>query len=107
MPAGQWRRCGWLAAQPCPPAGCLHAWPSPTPQAAELASWQALLERSRSAGLMFGIEPKLRFAGEELEHHTFFLIDPAGNWLEFKRYSDPEAVLGWRSHTQVGDSRHG
>ena len=74
---------------------------------AELASWQALLERARATELRFGVEPKLRFAGEALEHHTFFLIDPAGNWLEFKHYSDPEAVLGCRSHTQVGDSRHG
>ena len=73
----------------------------------ELASWQALLERSRAAGLVFGVDPKLRFAGDALEHHTFFLIDPTGNWLEFKHYSDPEAVLGCRSHSQVGDSRHG
>jgi len=74
---------------------------------AELARWRALLERSRSGGLAFAVEPKLRFAGEALEHHTFFLIDPAGNWLEFKHYSDPEAVLGCRDHTQVGDPRHG
>jgi len=66
-----------------------------------------VLERSRSGGLVFAVEPKLRFAGEVLEHHTLFLIDPTGNWLEFKHYSDPDAVLGCRSHTQVGDSRHG
>ncbi len=43
---------------------------------AELASWQALLERSRAAGLVFGIEPKLRFAGEaELR---FYAEDQAG-----------------------------
>ena len=74
---------------------------------AELGSWQEWLERSRSAGLAFGMEPKLRFAAEALEHHSFFLIDPAGNWLEFKHYSDPEAVLGCRSHAQVGDPRPG
>jgi extradiol dioxygenase family protein len=74
---------------------------------AERADWQALLERSRAAGLSFGMEPKLRFVGEVLEHHTFFLIDPAGNWLEFKHYSNPEAVLGCRDHTRVGDPRHG
>jgi hypothetical protein len=74
---------------------------------AELERWQALLERSRSAGLSFGMEAKLRFAGEALEHHTFFLIDPAGNWLEFKHYSHPEAVLGCRDLTQVGDPRQG
>jgi len=74
---------------------------------AEWANWQALLERSRAAGLVFGAEPKLRFAGEALEHPTFFMIDPAGNRLEFKHNSDPDAVLGCRGHTQVGDSRHG
>ena len=74
---------------------------------AELARWQALLERSRSGGLALAVEPKLRFAGAAMEHHTFFLIDPAGNWLEFKHYSDQEAVLGWRSHSQVGEPRHG
>lgn len=70
-----------------------------------LASWQALLERCRAAGLQFGVEPKLRFAGDVLEHHTFFLIDPSGNWLEFKHYRQAEAVLGCRSHTEVGDPR--
>jgi extradiol dioxygenase family protein len=74
---------------------------------AELSSWQALLNRSRSAGLVFGVEPRQRFAGDVLEHHTFFLIDPAGNWLEFKHYSNPDAALGCRSHTRVGAPRHG
>jgi len=67
-------------------------------------AWQVLLERARSAGLRFGVEPKCRFAGERLEHHTFFLIDPSGNWLEFKHYSHPEAVLGCTEQTRVGDA---
>lgn len=74
---------------------------------AELAAWQALLERARAAGLQFGMEPRLRFSGEMLEHHTFFLIDPAGNWLEFKHYRHPDAVLGCREFTSVGDPRGG
>jgi len=73
----------------------------------KLVSWQALLNRSRTAGLAFGVEPKLRFADDVLEHHTFFLIDPAGNWLAFKHDSNPEAALGCRSFTLVGDPRHG
>jgi uncharacterized protein len=44
------------------------------------------------------------YRGEVLEHHTFFLIDPSGNWLEFKHYSHPEAVLGCRDQAVVGDS---
>jgi extradiol dioxygenase family protein len=66
--------------------------------------WQALLERARAVGLRFGVEPKCRFAGEQLEHHTFFLIDPSGNWLEFKHYTHPEAVLGCTEQVRVGDA---
>ncbi len=65
--------------------------------------WQELLQRARAQGLQFGIEPKCRFAGEPLEHHTFFLIDPYGNWLEFKHYLDAEAALGRQAYFQVGD----
>jgi extradiol dioxygenase family protein len=68
-----------------------------------LSLWQHWLERARTAGLRFGVEPKLRFPGEVLEHHTFFLIDPAANWLEFKHYSDATAVLGCLDQRQVGD----
>jgi hypothetical protein len=49
------------------------------------------------------VEPKCRFRGEPLEHWTFFLQDPSGNWLEFKHYSDPQALLGRRELSQVGD----
>ena len=69
----------------------------------ELASWRALSDRARAAGLSFAVEPKLRFAGEVTEHHTFFLIDPSGNWLEFKHYTHPEAVLGCQSFATVGE----
>lgn len=67
-------------------------------------SWQALLERARAAGLRFGVEPKCRFANQVLEHHTFFLIDPSGNWLEFKHYTHSEAILGCREQAVVGDA---
>jgi hypothetical protein len=50
------------------------------------------------------VEPKRRYAGEELEHHTFFLIDPDHNWLEFKHYRQAAAVLGCRHLRQVGDA---
>lgn len=73
----------------------------------ERQAWQALLDRARLARLRFGQPERLRFAGQPLEHHTFFLIDPALNWLEFKHYTDPEAVLGRREFTAVGDRRDG
>lgn len=70
----------------------------------DLSSWQALCQRVGAAGLPFAVEPKCRFPGERLEHHTFFLIDPSGNWLEFKHYSHPDAILGCQDLEVVGDA---
>ncbi|MFN7898647.1 MAG: VOC family protein [Synechococcaceae cyanobacterium] len=69
----------------------------------ELAAWQALVDRARAARLRFAVEPKIRFLGEATEHHTCFLIDPSGNWLEFKHYSHADAVLGCHGIAVVGD----
>ena len=69
----------------------------------DLSAWEALRERAQRAGLRFGVEPKCRYSGEELEHHTFFLIDPDHNWLEFKHYREAAAILGCRHLEQVGD----
>jgi extradiol dioxygenase family protein len=51
-----------------------------------------LADRLRAAGTAFVIEPYLRFAGEPGEQWTMFLLDPAGNALEFKAFRD-EAQL--------------
>jgi len=50
--------------------------------------WQALGERLRAAHVEFIIEPNIRFKGERGEQGTFFLLDPAGNALEFKCFKD-------------------
>ena len=68
-----------------------------------LAAWEAQRNQARQAGLRFGVEPKLRFCGDVLEHHTFFLIDPDHHWLEFKHYSHPEAIFGCHERQTVGD----
>ena len=34
------------------------------------------------------IRPRVRFAGQPGEQHTMFLLDPAGNALEFKAFAD-------------------
>jgi hypothetical protein len=47
-----------------------------------------LAERLRAAAATFVIEPYLRFAGEPGEQWTMFLLDPAGNALEFKAFRD-------------------
>jgi len=52
-----------------------------------------LAGRFRDAGLGFVIEPYLRFAGEPGEQWTMFLLDPAGNALEFKAFADDDQVF--------------
>ena len=68
-----------------------------------LAAWEQQLDRAQGAGLRFGVEAKCRYRDGALEHHTFFLIDPDHNWLEFKHYRHSEAVLGCTHLLSVGD----
>jgi len=41
----------------------------------------------------FVIEPYVRFEGETGEQWTMFLLDPAGNALEFKAFADDSQVF--------------
>jgi extradiol dioxygenase family protein len=52
------------------------------------ATWDALADRFRQAGVRFMIEPYVRFQGEPGEQATMFLLDPFGNALEFKAFAD-------------------
>ena len=52
-----------------------------------------LAERLRTAGTPFVIEPHVRFAGQTGEQWTMFLLDPAGNALEFKAFADDSQVF--------------
>ncbi|MST31993.1 glyoxalase [Acidimicrobiaceae bacterium USS-CC1] len=52
-----------------------------------------LAGRLRDAGVRFVIEPHLRFAGLPGEQWTMFFLDPAGNALEFKAFTDDAAVF--------------
>ena len=60
--------------------------------------WRALAERLQSAGTEFVIPPTVRFAGQAGEQATMFLLDPAGNALEFKAMADPAKLFtkDWR-----------
>ena len=51
--------------------------------------WKALADRLESAGVKFVIPPTVRFEGQPGEQATMFLLDPAGNALEFKAMADP------------------
>lgn len=51
-------------------------------------AWRSLADRLRGASIPFLMEPTTRFAGEAGEQHTMFVLDPAGNALEFKAFAD-------------------
>jgi extradiol dioxygenase family protein len=59
----------------------------------EVPKFQALADRLRAAGVDFVIEPYVRFEGETGEQWTMFLLDPAGNALEFKAFADDSQVF--------------
>lgn len=52
-----------------------------------------LAERLRAAGVEFVVDPYVRFEGEPGEQWTMFLLDPAGNALEFKAFADDDQVF--------------
>ena len=58
-----------------------------------IAAFQELADRLRAAGTEFVIEPYLRFEGQPGEQWTMFLLDPAGNALEFKAFADDSQVF--------------
>ena len=58
-----------------------------------LDEWKALAVRLERAGVAFVIPPTVRFAGQPGEQATMFLLDPAGNALEFKAMADPAKLF--------------
>jgi uncharacterized protein len=69
--------------------------------------WQALADRAKANGLRFYQQPRVRFPGTRIEHHTFFLEDPSKNLLEFKHYTHDSAIFGERDFRAVGDASAG
>ena len=59
----------------------------------DMATWEALAEKLRTAGVAFVIEPYVRFKGLPGEQATMFLLDPCGNALEFKAFADMSRVF--------------
>ena len=59
----------------------------------QTAQFHELADRLRAAGTAFVIEPYLRFEGQAGEQWTMFLLDPAGNALEFKAFADDAQVF--------------
>jgi extradiol dioxygenase family protein len=68
----------------------------PVPHFGVVLDWDdfgRLADRLRGAGVTFVVEPRVRFPGEVGEQATFFLLDPAGNALEFKAFRDPAQLF--------------
>jgi len=59
----------------------------------DVGDFARLADRLRAAGTDFVIEPYLRFEGQPGEQWTMFLLDPAGNALEFKAFADDQQVF--------------
>ncbi len=66
--------------------------------------WDNFANRAKAKGLKFYQEPRIRFPGTRIEHHTFFLQDPSENLLEFKHYTHESAIFGEREFRDVGDT---
>ena len=59
----------------------------------ERADWHALAARLKAAGVRFGIEPHVCFAGQAGEQATMFFCDPSGNALEFKSFASDDMLF--------------
>jgi len=55
--------------------------------------WRTLADRLVAAQVEFVIEPHTRFAGQPGEQSTMFVLDPAGNALEFKAFADDSMIF--------------
>jgi extradiol dioxygenase family protein len=58
-----------------------------------IPDFHELADRLRAAGVAFVIEPYLRFEDQPGEQWTMFLLDPAGNAMEFKAFRDESQVF--------------
>ena len=59
----------------------------------QMDQWRDLSERLAAADVEFVIPPTVRFEGQPGEQATMFLLDPAGNALEFKAMADPKNLF--------------
>ncbi len=57
------------------------------------AQAETLARRLEQAGIDFLIKPRIRFRGEVGEQATMFFLDPSGNALEFKSFTDPSQLF--------------
>jgi extradiol dioxygenase family protein len=58
-----------------------------------MADWEAMAARLRVQGTAFVIEPYIRFKGEPGEQATMFFLDPSGNAIEIKAFSEIQRLF--------------
>ena len=58
-----------------------------------VTDWGSLVERLDAHDVEWLIEPTVRFEGERGEQRTCFVLDPAGNALEFKAFADEDQIF--------------
>jgi extradiol dioxygenase family protein len=58
-----------------------------------MGDWKQLAEKLQAADVEFVIVPTVRFQGQPGEQATMFLLDPAGNALEFKAMANPAKLF--------------
>lgn len=58
----------------------------------EMSDWVALKERLIDGQVQFVLRPHIRFPGEPGEQATMFFLDPAGNPIEIKGFTDLQGV---------------
>ena len=59
----------------------------------DMPDWQRLADSLQAAPIEFLVSPRIRFAGEIGEQATMFFLDPSGNALEFKSFTDPDRLF--------------
>ena len=68
---------------PLPHFGCVLDWDL----------FHNLADKLKLAGIVFIIEPTIRFEGMPGEQATMFFLDPDMNALEFKAFKDPSQIF--------------
>ncbi|MGH8298327.1 MAG: VOC family protein [Steroidobacteraceae bacterium] len=53
-----------------------------------MPEWEALASRLQAKSVRFLIDPYIRFQGQPGEQATMFFLDPSGNALEIKAFTD-------------------
>jgi hypothetical protein len=59
----------------------------------DMDRWSTVTDRLRDAGVIFLIEPQVRFRGRPGEQATCFFLDPSGNALEIKAFAEDSQVF--------------